>query len=83
MKPEFVVYAKARILSPLTQGRELKPRTCVFFGTTNAHEVLQDSTGNRRFWLVDVGAIPAVKSVWKDLPGEVDQIWAVSIHAPA
>lgn len=33
-------------------------------------------TGNRRFWPVDVGVHPAKKSVWNDLPGEVDQIWA-------
>lgn len=52
------------------------PRRCVFFGTCNEKDFLQDETGNRRFWPVDVGAIPAVKSVWRDLPSEVDQIWA-------
>ena len=59
-------------------GRHVKelPRCCVFFGTTNTAEFLQDRTGNRRFWPVDVGVHPAVKSVWDTLPGEVDQIWA-------
>lgn len=55
---------------------ERYPRRCVFFGTSNDSEFLKDSTGNRRFWPVDVGVHPAKKSVWNDLPGEVDQIWA-------
>ena len=52
------------------------PRRCVFFGTSNEVEFLKDDTGNRRFWPVDVGAYEPTKSVWDDLPGEVDQIWA-------
>lgn len=52
------------------------PRRCVFFGTSNDSEFLKDATGNRRFWPVDVGIHKAKKSVWEDLPEEVDQIWA-------
>lgn len=55
---------------------ERYPRRCVFFGTSNDGEFLKDTTGNRRFWPVDVGVHPARKSVWRDLPDEVDQIWA-------
>ena len=55
---------------------EKYPRRCVFFGTSNDHEFLKDATGNRRFWPVDVGRHPAKKSVWGQLPLEVDQIWA-------
>lgn len=55
---------------------EKYPRRCVFFGTSNDEEFLKDATGNRRFWPVDVGLHPAKKSVWEQLPGEVDQIWA-------
>lgn len=52
------------------------PRRCVFFGTSNEEEFLKDTTGNRRFWPVDVGVYPTKKSIWRDLPEEVDQIWA-------
>lgn len=60
-------------------GRHVKelPRCCVFFGTTNTTDFLQDTTGNRRFWPVDVSVINATKTVWDDLPDEtVDQLWA-------
>jgi len=51
------------------------PRHCVFFGTSNEAEFLRDQE-NRRFWPVDVGVIPATKSVWREMPLVVDQIWA-------
>lgn len=62
-------------------GRHVQelPRRCVFFGTTNTGDFLQDKTGNRRFWPVDVGLQPAVKGVWRDLEGERDQLWAEAV----
>lgn len=61
-------------------GRHTKkyPRRCVFFGTSNDIEILKDITGNRRFWPVDTAINPVKKSVWEDLPNEVEQIWAES-----
>jgi putative DNA primase/helicase len=62
-------------------GRHVKelPRCCVFFGTTNTAEFLQDRTGNRRFWPIDVGVSSPTKKVWGDLDNEVDQLWAEAV----
>jgi predicted P-loop ATPase len=60
---------------PFGKRTKVYPRRCVFFGTTNDSEFLKDRTGNRRFWKVDVGIKPALKSVWNTLHYEVDLIW--------
>ena len=54
-------------------------RRCVFFGTSNHKEYLRDPTGNRRFWPVDVGLSTPTKSVFRDLDGEIDQLWAEAV----
>lgn len=62
-------------------GRHVKeiPRRCVFFGTTNTSDFLQDRTGNRRFWPIPVGLNTPKKSVWADLDTEKEQIWAEAV----
>lgn len=57
------------------------PRRCIFFGTSNDMEFLKDKTGNRRFWPVDLYTVIPVKSVFNDLPSEIDQLWAEAFVA--
>jgi hypothetical protein len=64
-------------------GRRTKkfPRRAVFFGTSNDTEFLKDTTGNRRFWPIDVGRQGVKKRIFGDLEGELEQIWAEAMEA--
>lgn len=74
---QFITQRVDRYRAAYARNVREMPRCCVFFGTTNTLEFLTDTTGNRRFWPVDVGKTRPAKKVWKDLtPEVVDQLWA-------
>ena len=52
----------------------------MFFGTCNVMDFLQDTTGNRRFWPVDVHRNPTAAKPW-DLDDEtIGQVWAEAVN---
>ena len=74
---QFVSLRHDRYRAAYGHHMKEQPRSCVFFGTCNQLTFLTDTTGNRRFWPVDVGVAHHDKNVWDDLTDDyVAQVWA-------
>jgi predicted P-loop ATPase len=64
-------------------GRQVEvfPRQCIFIGTTNEIEFLRDSTGGRRYWVVDTPNSKNRANFREELTDKVvAQIWAEAYH---
>jgi hypothetical protein len=78
MRKGEIEHVKALLSRPIDRARLAydrmpveRPRQCVFFGTTNAHQYLRDPSGNRRFWPVKIKVFDL-----KALKRDRDQLWA-------
>lgn len=76
----FLAKREDNFRSAYAKRTETHKRQCVFWGTTNTYEFLKDMTGNRRFLPIDIDTDKATKSIFDELDGEINQIWAEVMH---
>ncbi|MEH2280652.1 MAG: VapE domain-containing protein [Nostoc sp.] len=62
--------------APYARDVKEHPRACVLVGTSNETELLNDPTGNRRFWIIPV--IDDIPIDLEQLVRERDLIWAAA-----
>lgn len=67
----FIAQSEDHYRPPYGRSVVAQKRHCVFVGTSNKENYLQDETGNRRFWPVRCGAVDLAA-----LERDRDQIWA-------
>jgi predicted P-loop ATPase len=70
----FIARTTDRFRPPYGSRIIESPRSCVFWGTTNADGYLKDETGGRRFWPVKIGKINV--ELLSDMR---DQLWAEAV----
>lgn len=74
----FLTRRVSQVRPPYGRVTVERPRQCVFIGTTNNEEPLNDPTGGRRFWPVKVDTTAdRVAELMKDR----DQLWAEAAAA--
>jgi predicted P-loop ATPase len=73
----FVSTRVDKFRAPYERSVSVRPRRCVFAGTTNKETYLKDETGGRRFWPVSVGYMVDDAG----LSGIRDQLWAETVAA--
>ena len=73
---QFLSTSVDLIREPYGRKVQPNPRRSIIVGSTNTDDFLRDSSGNRRFWVIEV--LRDVNINW--LKEHRDQIWAAAVH---
>lgn len=77
----FLTAAQDKYRIPYERRADIFLRQCVFAGTTNKSDFLQDETGNRRFLIIQTGVNKTKKSLF--VPQAIKDMkaaWAQAVH---
>lgn len=77
----FLTAVQDKYRVPYERRADIFLRQCVFAGTTNKSDFLQDETGNRRFLIIQTGVNKPTKSLFE--PQAVEDMkaaWAQAVH---
>lgn len=76
----FITKQEDHFRAAYTRNPVTRKRRCIFIGTTNDDEFLKDSTGNRRYWPVQLAVtepeLPIDSLIDDPEHRTIDQIWA-------
>ena len=77
----FLTAVQDKYRVPYERRADIFLRQCVFAGTTNKSDFLQDETGNRRFLIIQTGVNELTKSLF--VPEAIEDMkaaWAQAVH---
>ena len=77
----FLTATQDKYRIPYERRADTFYRQCVFAGTTNKDDFLQDETGNRRFLIIHTGVTKPFKSLFiPEAMNDIKQAWAEAVH---
>ena len=77
----FLTATQDKYRVPYERRADIFLRQCIFAGTTNKNDFLQDETGNRRFLIILTGVNEPRKSLFKaETMDDINAAWAQAVH---